>query len=205
MRAATVTLLLVVAAAEPLAGKIQVQVGVQLQATSAHVGGVTSNAGLATGTLIGGRGSAALGPLQLSLSYREGRMHDGAAQPLLVEGGAGADVQILPWLVAGIGPEARAYKLDSATARRVWLAGRIGIDAPLIGTAVRTDLRLWRSLVTSATDVDLTRVSGGEVGIAYRAPAHWWVRMSTTIDDAVLPGPHHERLFGLTLGAGLGR
>lgn len=196
-------LFLVAGAAAPLEAQTPVQAGFQLDATGTRVRGVSAD--LATGTVVGGRGSATLGPVRLSLFYREGRLHDGSTQPLLVEGGATADVQLAPWIAVGLGPEARAYKLDSTTPRRVWLAGRIGVAAPLIGTSVRTDLRLWRSVVTSATGADLTRVAGGEVGIAYWAPAGWWIRLATTFDHAAFQGPRHERLYGLSLGAGIGR
>ena len=195
------TLVVVASISASLAAQIPVQVGFQLEGTGTRVRGVSTD--LATGTVVGGRGSATLGPVRLSLSYREGRLHDGATQPLMVEGGAAADVQLAPWITVGLGPEARAYKLDSATLRRVWLAGRVGVAAPLIGTSVRSDLRLWRSVVTSIAD--LTQVAGGEVGIAYRAPAGWWIRLATTFDDAAFAGPRHERFYGLSLGAGLGR
>jgi hypothetical protein len=196
-------LLCVASVGGALAAQIPVQVGVQVDGTGTRVRGVSTD--LATGTVVGGRGSATLGPLRLSLFYREGRLHDGATQPLMVEGGATADVQLAPWVAVGLEPEARTYKLDSTTLRRVWLAGRIGVAAPLIGTSVRTDLRLWRSVVTSAAGVDFTRVAGGEVGIAYWAPTGWWIRLATTFDDAAFAGPRHERLYGLSLGAGLGR
>ena len=195
-------LLFVASVGASLAAQIPVQLGFQLDGTGTRVRGVSTN--LATGTVVGGRGGATLGPVRLSLFYREGRLHDGSTQPLLVEGGGAADVQLAPWVAVGLGPEARAYKLDSATLRRVWLAGRIGVAAPLIGTSVRTDLRLWRSVVTSAAGADLTRVAGGEVGIAYRAPAGWWIRLATTFDDAAFAGPRHERFYGLSLGAGIG-
>lgn len=195
--------LLVVGAAASLPAQIPVQVGVQFDGTSARIRGYSPT--LATGTLLGGRGSAGLGPLRLSVFYREGRLHDGTTQPLFVEGGVATDVQLLPWLDAGLGPVARAYTLDSTTARRIWLAGRVGVAIPLIGTSVRTDLRLWRSFVTWAGGADLSHVAGGEVGIAYWAPAHWWIRLATTFDDATFASQHHERLTGLILGAGIGR
>ena len=197
------SLLVLASAAASLTAQVPVQVGFQIDGTGTRVRGVS--AGLATGTIVGGRGSATLGPVRLSLSYREGRLDDGSTQPLLVEGGAAADVQLAPWITVGLGPEARAYKLDSTTLRRVWLAGRIGVAVPLVGTSVRTDLRLWRSVVTSAAGADLTQVAGGEVGIAYWAPAGWWIRLATTFDDAAFSGPRHERFYGLSLGAGIGR
>jgi hypothetical protein len=196
-------LLFVASGGASLAAQIPVRLGFQLDGTGTRVRGVSPN--LATGTVAGGRGSAAFGPVQLSLFYREGRLHDGSTQPLLVEGGAAADVQLAPWVAIGLGPEARAYKLDSTTLRRVWLAGRIGVAVPLVGTSVRSDLRLWRAVVTSAAGDALTRVAGGEVGIAYRAPAGWWIRLATTFDDAAFGGLRHERFSGLSLGAGLGR
>lgn len=197
-------MLLVAASAAPLAAQVPVQVGFLMDATAARVRGVTM--GLTTGTIIGGRGDAMIGPVRLSLGYHEGRLHDGMTQPLLVEGGAAADLQLLPWISVGLGPQARAYKLDSMTVRRVWLAGRIGVAVPLIGNTVRTDLQLWRSLVTSATGADLDHVAGGEVGIAYWAPTRWWIRLATTFDDVSFAGaPGHERLNGLTLSAGFGR
>ncbi|HET9708993.1 MAG TPA: hypothetical protein VFP39_11890 [Gemmatimonadales bacterium] len=197
-------LLLVASAAASLAAQVPVQVGLQLDGAGIRVRGVST--ALATGTLLGGRGSATFGPVRLSLSYREGRLHDGSTRPFLVEGGAAADVQLAPWIAVGLGPEARAYKLDSASLRRVWLAGRVGIAAPLIGTAVRTDVRLWRSVATSAASSDLTQVAGGEVGIGYySAAARWWIRLATTFDDAAFAGPRHERSYGLSLGAGIGR
>ena len=197
------SLLLLASAGASLAAQVPVQVGFQIDGTGTRVRGVST--GLATGTVVGGRGGATLGSVRLSLSYREGRLHDGSTQPLLVQGGAAADVQLAPWIAVGLGPEARAYKLDSATLRRVWLAGRIGVAVPLVGTSVRTDLRLWRSVATSATGADLTRVAGGEVGIAYWAPAGWWIRLATTFDDAAFSGSRHERFSGLSLGAGIGR
>ncbi|HXJ30454.1 MAG TPA: hypothetical protein VNG35_07430 [Gemmatimonadales bacterium] len=195
-------LLCVASVGVALAAQIPVQVGFQLDGTGTRVRGVSTD--LATGTVVGGRGSATLGPVRLSLFYREGRLHDGSTQPLLVGAGAAADVQLAPWITVGLGPEARAYTLDSATLRRVWLAGRVGVAAPLIGTSVRSDVRLWRSVATSAAGADLTRVAGGEVGIAYWAPAGWWIRLATTFDDAAFAGPRHERFYGLSLGAGLG-
>ena len=195
------SLLLIASAGASLAAQVPVHVGFQIDGSAARVRGVST--GLATGTVVGGRGSATLGPVRLSLSYREGRLHDGSTQPLLVEGGAAADVQLAPWIAVGLGPEARAYKLDSATLRRVWLAGRVGVAVPLVGNSVRTDLRLWRSVVTSIAD--LTQVAGGEVGIAYWAPAGWWIRLATTFDDAAFSGPRHERFYGLSLGAGISR
>jgi len=196
-------LLLVVSAGASLAAQIPAQVGVQVDGTGTRVRGISPT--LATGTVVGARGSATLGPVRLSVFYREGRMHDGSTQPLLVEGGAALDVRLMPWLSAGLGPVARAYTLDSTTQRRVWLAGRVGFDAPLIGASVRTDLQLWRSFVTSMGSADLTHVGGGEVGIAYWAATHWWIRLATRFDDAVFSGRRHERLTGLTLGAGIGR
>lgn len=194
--------LLVAGAGASLAAQTPVQIGIQLDGTSAYIRGIAP--ALATGTLLGGRGTATLGPLRLSALYHEGRLQSDAMRPLLVEGGAAADVQLLPWLHAGIGAAARAYTLDTTTARRVWLAGRVGVAAPLIGASVRTDLSLWRSLATWAGGVDLAHVAGGEVGIGYWAPGRWWIRLATTFDDAAFGSQHHERLTGLILGAGIG-
>ncbi|HEY6222736.1 MAG TPA: hypothetical protein VIW26_03060 [Gemmatimonadales bacterium] len=197
------SLLFVAGTSTSLAAQVPVAVGLQVDASDARIRGVSPT--LATADLVGGRGSALFGPLRLSLVYREGRLRLGATQPLLVEGWATADVQLLPWLRVGLGPGARAYQLDSTTLRREWLAGRVGLDVPLIGRAVRADLRLWRSFVTFPPGTELTRAEGGEVGIAYWSPVGVWIGLATTFDDMAFLDQRHERLTGLRLGMGIGR
>jgi len=197
------------------------QFGLQGEAASTRIGGLTGGEPLRA-DLFGGRGSVAFGPVQLSVVYHEGRLRGApppssasifdilhittpgsASSPRVIEGSVLAKFRLVPALAVGVGPHGRAYVSDAVTLHRIWGAGSINVEVPLLGPGVRTFLGLSRSFVTRRQD-SLTSVTGGEVGIALGAPSGWNARLATRFDDAVFTDGRHERLVGLMLAGGFG-
>lgn len=154
-------------------------------------------------TMFGARGTAAIGPIQIIIDLREGRINDAtpAPPPRLIDGSVLVAVRLFPQLSVGIGPQGRAYITDAPTVYHIWGAGSGHLELPLAGPTVRTDVWLWHSFATRTVDA-LDHVAGGEVGIALGPPDGWGVRLATRFDDIAFDNGRRERLVALTLGAG---
>lgn len=168
-------------------------------------GGPTRSAG----TMLGGLATARFGRVEV-----EGRYVQGALQPQdgtsprrdLVQGQLAVGFRPVSWAYARTAARARAYITPAETERWVmWLVG-VGVETPLVGTAVRGDVGLWRALAVSA-NVGATegRTSrGGEAGVTLQfADRPWWVRLAYGIDrSAVSSAGRRETVeeFTLTLG-----
>src|SRR2546430_3927824 len=100
-----------------------------------------------TGTVVGGQGSVALGRLELTRGYVQGKIGPegaGARGQDLVEGVALLGVRPAPWLRVAAGPHVRSYMLTGGTQLRwVFWELRARASGAFVGSAGRGHAGPW--------------------------------------------------------------
>jgi len=163
-----------------------------------------------TGTVVGGQGSVALGRLELTLGYVQGKIGPegaGARGQDLVEGVALLGVRPAPWLRVAVGPHVRSYMLTGGTQLRwVFWELRARASGAFVGSAGRGYVELWRALSASVNAPEsFDHAQGGEAGmVVHLARAPLELRLGYRIDHAVLGGGTRlETVDGMVIGVGL--
>jgi hypothetical protein len=163
----------------------------------------------AAGTVLGGLAAGRLGRLEVDGRYLEGVLQpqdESSARREVVQGELLVGFHAAPWLVARTGVRARTYITPAITER--WVVGLLGVrvETPIIGTAVRGHVALWRGLALSANvGSDEGRAGrGGDAGVTLDAPGRpWWLRVAYGIDRATVEGAGRRETveeFTLTVG-----
>lgn len=151
------------------------------------------------GAVLHGAAEMAIGVVSLRVALAEGRL-DGD----MVEGSADLGVRPVHWLAFRVGPGARAYVTDSATARLV--AWRVGahVDGPELEGRMYSSLEVWRSLQMGGNvpGAGAGAWQGGEADLTFRVGGPVLLRIDYRIDD-VVTGAGKQTLTGFSAGLAL--
>jgi len=157
-----------------------------------------------TGTVLGGTGQLAVGPVALELGYWQGSLTPARD---VVEARALVGVRVGGWLVLRGGPHVRSYVTRAGTERWVLWQVRVRTEQALVGPGVRVHAEGWRTVAGEVNAPQaFDRAQGGEVGLTLRpARGPFWVRLAYGLDDAKLGGAvRRETVELLSLGVGIG-
>lgn len=164
-----------------------------------------------SGTLFGGEGRLALGPVGLDLGYWQGSLNtQSGPQPNedVVEGKALLGISPVRWFRISAGPFARAYTTSAGTER--WLSWRVQgrVEDQLVPETVRGYAELW-FIASSTVNVvqPFTSGRGGRVGLRLE-PSRWpvWLTLAYGIEQVRLgSGSRIDTVDRVTFGLGYSR
>lgn len=172
------------------------------------IGSVSSSL---SGTIFGGEGRIALGPVGLDLGYWQGTLNtQSGPQPSedVVEGKALLGVSPVSWFRISAGPFARAYTTSAGTER--WLSWRVQgrVEEPLVQGTVRGYAELWFIASSSVNVVQpFTSGRGGRLGLRVE-PHRWpvWLTLGYGIEQTRLgSGSRIDTVDRITVGLGYSR
>jgi len=172
------------------------------------IGSVTSSL---SGTVFGGEGRLAFGPVGLELGYWQGSLNTQsgpASNEDIVEGKALLGITPVRWFRISAGPFARAYTTPAGTER--WLSWRVQgrVEQQLVPETVRGYAELWFVASSTVNVVQpFTSGRGGRVGLRL-APPRWpaWLTLGYGIEQVRLgSGSRIDTVDRVTLGVGYSR